>query len=270
LAAALNLPGVARSPFDLGQLILRGSQPGESGAFLNSMGIPQAFHFALGMSTFNSFLIERFDLMQSNFSVRYGRLVGGVLDVVPRAPKTDRWHGDLKIDLYDAHAIAEGPVGKGGLALSVRRSYIDAVLGLILPDQGFTVAPRYYDYQALLDYPVAGGKLRLVLFGSDDALSFVQKTAPDQDPSLAGRFSTHFWFHSLSVNYQKKWKRWEIEAALLFAPEHSDGALGAAAKFNLDLIETDARLELRYRITPRLKLTAGFDLQTDYFWVSVN
>jgi TonB family protein len=270
LAAALNLPGVARSPFDLGQLILRGSQPGESGAFLNSMGIPQAFHFALGTSTFNSFLIERFDLIQSNFSVRYGRLVGGVIDVVPRAPKTDRWHGDLKIDLYDAHAIVEGPVGKGGLALSVRRSYIDAILGLVLPDQGFTVAPRYYDYQALFDYPIAGGKLRMVLFGSDDALSFVQKNAPDQDPSLSGRFSTHFWFHSLSANYQKKWQRWELEAALFFAPEHTDGAIGSAAKFNLDVIETDARLEVRYRVTPRLKMTAGFDLQTDYFWVSVD
>src|SRR5262249_30267156 len=43
LAAVLNLPSVARSPFDLGQLIIRGSQPGESGAFLAGMQVPQAF-----------------------------------------------------------------------------------------------------------------------------------------------------------------------------------------------------------------------------------
>jgi TonB family protein len=270
LAAVLNLPSVARSPFDLGQLILRGSQPGESGAFVNGMGIPQAFHFALGTSTFNSFLLERFDLIQSNFSVRYGRFVGGVVDIVPRAPKTDRWHGDVKIDLYDAHLIAEGPVGKGGIALSVRRSYIDAVLGLIVPNQGFTVAPRYYDYQGLFDYPVGGGKLKLILFGSDDELSFVNKNAPDQDPSLVGRFSTHFYFHSLQARYEKKWQRFELDASLLFSGNHTDGAIGQAARFNLDVIETDARLELRYRITPRLKMTAGVDVQTDYFWVTVD
>ena len=40
LAAVLNLPSVARSPFDLGQLVIRGSAPGESGAFLMGMQIP--------------------------------------------------------------------------------------------------------------------------------------------------------------------------------------------------------------------------------------
>ena len=41
LAAVLNLPSVARSPFDLGQLVIRGSAPGESGAFLMGMADPQ-------------------------------------------------------------------------------------------------------------------------------------------------------------------------------------------------------------------------------------
>ena len=62
LAAVLNLPSVARSPFDLGQLVIRGSAPGESGAFLMGMAIPKAFHFGGLTSTFNSYLLERFDL----------------------------------------------------------------------------------------------------------------------------------------------------------------------------------------------------------------
>ncbi|HEX9104204.1 MAG TPA: TonB family protein, partial [Polyangia bacterium] len=130
LAAVLNLPSVARSPFDLGQLVIRGAAPGESGAFLMGMGIPNAFHFGGLTSTFNSYLLERFDLIPSNFSVRYGRLTGGIVDIVPREGRRDRIHGDLKMDLYDAHVIVEGPVGKGSFALSARRSYVDAFLGL--------------------------------------------------------------------------------------------------------------------------------------------
>jgi outer membrane receptor protein involved in Fe transport len=270
LAAALNLPSVARSPFDLGQLVLRGSAPGESGAFLLGMGIPQPFHFALTVSTFNSYLLERFDLIPSNFSVRYGRLVGGLVDIVPREGKKDRFHGDIKIDLYDAHVIVEGPVGKGSFALSARRSYIDAVLAAALPSQSFTVAPRYYDYQAMLDYPVGGGKLKLIVYGSDDALDFVTKTPPDSDPSLRGQFATRLWFHDLFASYAKKWRDIEWETTFLFGAEHSDAALGQAARFNLDLLEIDLRSELRWRMTKKLRWTFGLDLQTDQFWVSVD
>jgi TonB family protein len=270
LAAVLNLPSVARSPFDLGQLVIRGSAPGESGAFLMGMAIPNAFHFGGLTSTFNSYLLDRFDLIPSNFSVRYGRLTGGIVDIVPREGRRDRIHGDLKMDLYDAHVLVEGPVGKGSFALSARRSYVDAFLGLFFSGGTFTVAPRYYDYQAQLDYPVAGGKLKLLVFGSDDDLSFVNRTPPDADPTLAGTFATRQWFHTLFASYKKNAGRWETETTLAVGPQHFDGSIGAAARFNLDLVEMDARFEARQLVSPRFKLTYGLDVVTDYYWVSVD
>jgi outer membrane receptor protein involved in Fe transport len=272
LAAVLNLPSVARSPFDLGQLVIRGSAPGESGTFLMGMEIPLAFHFGGLTSTFNSYLLERFDLIPSNFSVRYGRFVGGVVDIVPRDAKRDRIHGDIKMDIWDFHVIVEGPIGKGGFALSLRRSYIDAVLGLFLDNSNtnFTVAPVYWDYQAMLDYPVGGGKLKLVVFGSDDQLQLINKQAPESDPTLRGRFENHNWFHTLFASYKKTKGKWDIDATLSFGPQHADASLGEAARFNLDVIETDLRLEARWRVMKKLRLTAGLDMQTDYFWVSVD
>jgi len=270
LAAVLSLPSVARSPFDLGQLVIRGSAPGESGAFLLGMQIPNAFHFGGLTSTFNSYLLDRFDLIPSNFSVRYGRLTGGIVDIVPREGRRDRIHGDIKVDLYDAHVLVEGPVGKGSFALSARRSYVDAFLGLFFSGGSFTVAPRYYDYQAQLDYPVAGGKLKLLVFGSDDDLSFVSQTPPDADPTLAGTFATRQWFHTLFASYKKNTRRWETETTLAVGPQHFDGSVGAAARFTLDLVELDARFEARQKITSRFKMTYGADVVTDYYWVSVN
>ncbi len=270
LQAVLNLPSVARSPFDLGQLVIRGSAPGESGAFLLGMQIPNAFHFGGLTSTFNSYLLDRFDLIPSNFSVRYGRLTGGIVDIVPREGRSDRIHVDAKADLYDAHFIIEGPVGQGSFALSARRSYIDAFLGLFFSSGSFTVAPRYYDYQAMLDYPVAGGHLKLLVFGADDDLSFVSSTPPDSDPSLVGTFGTRQWFHTLFASYKKSVAKWETETTLAVGPQHFDGSAGDAARLNLDLVEMDARFEARYRVTPRFKMTYGLDVVTDYYWVSVN
>ncbi len=275
LAAVLNLPSVARSPFDLGQLVIRGSAPGESGAFLLGMAIPQAFHFGGLTSTFNSYLLDRFDLIPSNFSVRYGRLVGGLVDIVPRDGKRDRIHGDIKMDIWDAHIILEGPIGKGSFALSFRRSYIDAILGAILPlvsssAPNFTVAPRYYDYQAMLDYPLGGGKLKLLVFGSDDEIDLVNKTPPDTDPSLSGRFHNRNWFHMFFASYKKSWRKLDLEATVDVGPQHFDAELGGAASFNLDLVEIDARLETRFRLYRWLRITTGFDLQSDYHWVSVD
>jgi hypothetical protein len=272
LAAVLNLPSVARSPFDLGQLVIRGSAPGDSGAFFLGMAMPQAFHFGGLTSTFNSYLLDRFDLIPSNFSVRYGRFTGGVVDLVPRDGKRDRFHGDIKADLWDAHLIVEGPIGKGSFAISARRSYVGEIIGPFLGASSLTVAPRYYDYQAMLDYPVAGGKLKLVMFGSDDALELVSKQSPDNDPSLRGQFSTHDWFHILYATYRRTSHggRLDWEATLAVGPQHADADIGQAARFTLDVIKADLRLEARWRWSPRLRLTAGLDVQSDYFWVNVD
>jgi outer membrane receptor protein involved in Fe transport len=270
LQAVLNLPSVARAPFDLGLLVIRGSQPGESGAFLSGMQIPEAFHFGGLTSTFNSYLLERFDLIPSNFSPRYGRLVGGVVDIVPREGKRDRIHGDLKIDLYDAHAILEGPLKKGWFALSFRRSYIDAVIGYFLPVDSLTVAPRYYDYSAMFGYPIGPGKLQLTVFGSDDQFEFVQATPPSSDPSLSGQFGTRQWFHSLITSYTAKAYGVEHEYKLQVSPQHYDGQLGGAAQFHLDLVEIDARAEWRWRASPGVRWIGGVDFQSNYSWVFVD
>lgn len=262
LAATFNLPSVARAPFDFGNLILRGSGPGQSAPFLMGMQIPQAFHFAGFTSTFNSYLLERFELIPSNFSARYGRLTGGIIEIVPRAGKTDRIHGDIKIDIIDAHVMVEGPIGKGSFALAARRSYIDAVLKAARLGS-FSIAPRYYDYQAMLDYPVLGGKLKVMFYGSDDdAILIVDEAAGD--PQLRGRFSNRNWFHGLFINYKKTFGDVDIDTTFLVAPQLFSAALGQVARFNAFEVQTDWRLEARWRVSSRFLLVGGLDLQSGW------
>jgi outer membrane receptor protein involved in Fe transport len=162
LKSVQNLPGVARPPFGAGMLVVRGSAPGDTRVFLDGQEIPQLYHFSGLNSVVPTEMLSRIDFLPGGFGVRYGRAVGGVVDVESRGGREDKWGGFFDADFYGAAGLAEGPVGngaeKGHLIGGVRRSYVDFVLPALAgssagggADLDWTVAPRYYDYQLRYD-----------------------------------------------------------------------------------------------------------------------
>ena len=65
-----NLPGVARAPFNSGQLIVRGSGPQDSAVFLMGDELPLVFHFLAGPAVINGEKIKTLDIYPGNFSTR--------------------------------------------------------------------------------------------------------------------------------------------------------------------------------------------------------
>jgi TonB family protein len=178
-----NLPGVARAPFVSGALIVRGAAPDQTKTLFDGVEIPLLFHLGGGPSVVNAEFLDRVDFYPGGFGARYGRAVGGIVDVASRKGATDTWHGSLKVDLLDTGLFLEAPVAEGvSAAVAARRSYIDALLPLVLPDDpeggALVVLPRYWDYQVRVD---AGGKrgeqspnrYYVMAFGSDDVLKVV-------------------------------------------------------------------------------------------------
>lgn len=180
-----NFPGVARAPFLLGQLIVRGANPNQSLTFFDGVEIPILFHVGGGPSVVNGEFLDRVDFFPGGFGARYGRAVGGVVDVASRQGASDTWHGAAKVDLLDSSLFVEAPLAKGvSVAAAARRSYIDVLMPLILPQdpQGgsLLVLPAYWDYQVRVD---VGGKkgekssdgstYSVFVFGSDDQLKVV-------------------------------------------------------------------------------------------------
>ena len=95
------------------------------------------------------------DYLPGNFSAFYGGVVGGVVDVKSRNPKTDGFHGVLEVNAYNANVVLETPITDTlSIAGAYRRSYIDLILPLFLKDDSpsFTVAPRYDDAQLKLTW----------------------------------------------------------------------------------------------------------------------
>jgi TonB family protein len=193
-----SLPGVGRSPFSSGILVMRGSSPDESGVYLDGHPVPLLYHFGGGPSVIPPDAIESIEMATGGFGARYGRAIGGVVDVKSRPGRRDGFHGAADIDLIDAGAALEGPIGAlGSFRISGRRSYLDTLIPLIPGDTGqralLTLAPRYYDYHGRADVePTEGIALSLVASGSDDALTFASSTQIfDVPPELSLETSAH-------------------------------------------------------------------------------
>ncbi|MBN2724174.1 MAG: TonB family protein [Deltaproteobacteria bacterium] len=245
IRAIQNMPGVARSPFNLGLIVVRGSAPGDTRVFFEGHEIPQLFHFLGLTSVYNSDLLKKIDFIPGNFSVRYGRATGGIIDVYTRNPKKDGFHGYIDLDIWDAGALVEGPIGDGSFAISVRRSWIDSILRLI-PEVG--IAPVYYDYQGILSYPLFGGNFKFMVFGSDDRLFLLED---DSTPYITN-------FQKAIAIYSKRDGKNYFKGS--FGAGINDLTFGVDEfNFNLNYYRLNWRSEYTRTFTKDLKLTVGMD-----------
>ena len=148
-----NLPGVARPPLNIGQLIIRGTLPEDSRYTLDGMRVPAVFHFA-GLSTvISSNSVSEVAFLPGNYGVRYGRAIGGQVDLRTKSAVVTERSSALSVDIYQASAYTAVPLSeRTSLMVSGRRSYIDTVLTPILKAAtgAGTQAPRYWDGQVQL------------------------------------------------------------------------------------------------------------------------
>ncbi|MBK7534710.1 MAG: TonB-dependent receptor [Myxococcales bacterium] len=266
-----SLPGVARTPFGLGLLLIRGSNPDDTGVFIDGHEVPLLFHFLGGPSIINAEMIESIDLYPGGFPGRFGRHHGGVVAIETRPAATDGVHGSADVDFLDSGGYLRAPLGKRVmLSVAGRRSYIDVFLPLVLPDNGQVVVPVYYDYQARLDVDLRSeGKLSVTLLGSADTLD-VLSDDPDDEESL--NLNSAIRFFRLIGTYRRPISR---TLSLSMSPAYgrdsvsfAGGQAEAAGPFtSVDISQT--ALSYRARVSGklggaglagRLTLDTGLDL----------
>ncbi len=263
LKALQNFPGLARAPFGSGLLLVRGAAPDDSAVFLGYHEIPQLFHFGGLTSVFNSDILTGIDFIPGNFDPRYGDATGGVVNVEPRAGRRDGYHGYLDSDLFDTGALFEGPVGKGSFVLSARRSYIDLLLPLVIPDDAglnATVAPRYWDYQALFDYPVDGGNLSVRVFGSDDRTKLVFAGENDDAEDDRNKFETTTLFHRADLVYRRRIGGWSFLVTPSYRYDFSSTAAAGIFRFKLRVHTFAFRAEVERWLSRRFAVRFGTEV----------
>jgi hypothetical protein len=144
----------------------------------------------------------------------------------------------------------------------VRRSNIDFVFENFVPKGAYDVvaAPTYFDYQALVSYRLSSAtRLRLLGYGSRDALELFFANANDEDPGLAGSIKGRIQFHRVGLELSHHGANGVSGFANVTA-----GRLGILqhvgdAEQNLDATELYGRAEASFELHRTLRLTAGAD-----------
>ncbi|HMG24122.1 MAG TPA: TonB-dependent receptor, partial [Kofleriaceae bacterium] len=201
-----TLPGIQRAPFGLGLLLIRGSNPDDTGIYVDGHEVPSLFHFLGGPSIFNAEMLESLDLYPGGFPARFGRHHGGAVALELRPSKSDGIHGSVKVDFIDSGGYLRAPITDDlSIAVAGRRSYIDLFLGFVLPQPGKggqrIVTPIYYDYSARADYDLhEHGRLSLFAIGSSDTLHVLNR---DPDAALSTDLNSAVKFLRVIGTYER-------------------------------------------------------------------
>jgi hypothetical protein len=181
--AVQNLPGVARSPLDAGWLLVRGGDPEDTGLYLDGIRVPLVYHVMGLTSVLPAAMVDRVDFHPGGYDVRYGRAIGGVVDLRTEPVQGQGLEAQAAVDLISSSAYLRSPVGKErktGVAMGVRRSYLDGIIGgmakrgmMGLGEGSEDIAPRYWDWQLRVDRERVG----LFALGYDDLLHAPQDAA---------------------------------------------------------------------------------------------
>ncbi|MDX1810625.1 MAG: TonB-dependent receptor, partial [Gammaproteobacteria bacterium] len=167
-----------------------------------------------GLSVINPSLVDNFNVFLGGFPVEYDDVLGGVVDMQLRNPKTDRLHQTYRIAINESAALLEGPINeRQSFYVAARASYLDKLLAPFIDDissalnsgssdteVSIITLPRYWDAQANWHYRLPKGSMDLYYFGSNDGLVFDIKKLDTADPELLGKLDVDFGFHSLGFN----------------------------------------------------------------------
>jgi hypothetical protein len=262
-----NLPGVARPSFGFGALIIWGASPDDSRVYIEGIRVPVLYHFFGLRSVIAQDVVDSLTLTPGAYGAEYGRAIGGIVDVTLRDPKRDGLHGYASIDPVDVGVLLEGPLGKHtSFLIAARRAWLDATFPYLVPISTlkFTLGPRYYDYQLILRHEFTPRDiLTLLVFGSDDALAFLNS---DVDPSQSSKFEVATKFVRAGLQYKH---RFSADTELRITPSFGyEVPVGINADFggspvnvNVQSYTYNLRAELRSRILAGLKLRIGVDFE---------
>ena len=271
-----NLPGLARAPFIGGALIVRGANPQDSGTYFDGVEIPILYHFGGLTSVVNAEFLEDIAFYPGGFGAYYGRATAGIVDVSSRKLKLRGCRGYGEMDILDAGFFFACPIEVGNLpkvtfAAAARRSYIDALLPIVLDatlgtQQAVVATPVYWDYQVKAETsPLPDMTFSIFGFGSDDDLKVFSRNTGNADFAIG--FNTNF--HRLMGRWD-----WDLAPGLKhrFQPfggltritinAGTDGQAGGpntSATIAINTWNWGIRDELEWKLAPDVTVRTGVD-----------
>jgi hypothetical protein len=167
-----SYPGVASTPAQRNDVIVRGGGPSENTFYLDGVEIPNINHFATQgasggpVGIINADFLREVNLYTGAFPANKGNALSSVIDLYQVDGNKDKLNFKGSVGASDLALTLNGPIGENTTyILSYRRSYLQFLFKLLeLP-----FLPKYNDYQFKVKTRLnAKNELSLISIGSYD------------------------------------------------------------------------------------------------------
>jgi len=258
-----DLPGVARTPFDLGFLVVRGANPVDTDLYLDGLQVPTLYHFLGGPSVVNPEFLDHFDFYPGGQGARYGHGIGGVVDAFSRKLEPERVHFTADLNTAWLAGFAQVPIGpETTVAAGGRISYFNFLLQPFLGSVTVAV-PYFWDYQLKLDQglPGATDTFGLMAYGSNDTLNLATGPSGSTPPI---DFNYHALFHRLVGRWTHREGAFQSTLRPMIGYQNTNttsGINGTDAK----VYTAALRHDMTYAPNPNFTVNFGEDISFNHY-----
>ncbi len=167
-----SYPGVASTPAQRNDIIVRGGGPSENSFYLDGIEIPNINHFATQgasggpVGIINADLLREVKLYTGAFPASTGNALSSVIELSQKDGNKEGLKFKGSVGASDLALTLDGPLGeKSSYILSYRRSYLQFLFRAL----GLPFLPKYNDYQLKLKTRLnEHNELSLISIGSYD------------------------------------------------------------------------------------------------------
>lgn len=251
------LPGVTTMASILPFYFVRGATPANTGYFVDGVRVPFISHAPPGSSFVPPGLIDKAHFYPGAAPARFGRVVGGTMDIDLRPP-SDRVRGDAGVRLYDSYALVESPFGdqnRGSAAVAGRLGYSQLLLSALSNER-----QSYWDYTTRVGWKIAESHDKT---SSETISALVMGSHDFAGTKTAGtRFDTEF--HRVDLRYDVLRDRSATRIAATFGSDVSGNGDGNVRDRIFGL-----RAESTIRMSRAVSLEVGSNVTWDRYTTEV-
>lgn len=204
-----TLPGVASTPAQRNDVIVRGGGPSENSFYLEGVEIPTINHFSTQgasggpVGILNVDFIREVNFYSGAFPAKRGNALSSVIDFRMIDPNKDKWNFRATLGASDMGFMANGPISENsGLMVSVRRSYLQFLFDVL----GLPFLPTYNDAQFKYKWHInKKNELTLIGLGAIDKNRLnmgIEDPDENQQYILASLPENNQWSYTVGAIYK--------------------------------------------------------------------
>jgi len=276
-----SFPGVASTPAQRNDVIVRGGGPSENTFYLDGIEIPNINHFATQGASggpagiINADFLREVNLYTGAFPANKGNALSSVIDLYQVDGNPEKLNFRGSVGASDLAVTLNGPIGENtSFIASYRRSYLQFLFKLLeLP-----FLPKYNDYQFKIKTRLnAKNEISLISIGSYDNNNLnMDANETEEQQFILGYLAESFqWSYAIGAVYkhygEKGYDTWVLSRNYLHnqAIKYQDNIMEDPYKtldYDSDEIENKFRYEHTSTYKGGLRLNYGANLEYAKFY----